>query len=461
MAGKKSGIRDFFSSIRLTIVLLALIALGALLGTVIPQQEAAEPFSAKLQPAVLALFQAFQLFDVYHSAWFILLLLLLAVNLIVCSAARFPAVLRQVRGGAAPEAPDRLADLSPERVVETERPPSEEASRLEALLAKRCGSVRRIQTDRGFVLAGGKGAFSRFGVFVVHLGILLMIAGGLAGAIFSVQGYIKIAEGETVSTMQSRSGKGDVTLPFAIRCDRFTVEHYDDGAPKVFRSDLTFLEQGKVVRQGALLVNHPIAFGGLRFYQSGYGQLPGGRLVLSYARANGKAQERETGVGDTFALPGGEGQVKVLRVEDNLMRMGPAVKLSVLSPAREVQLWVFQNIERIKEANPGLFAQVPMMNPGLFDPYLFSLRKVGDRFYTVVQAAHDPGVPLVAGGALLLVGGLLVTFFFSHRRFRIILEGQGPGSRIGLVGSSNRDPVGLEKEMNQLLAQIERVEGRP
>lgn len=91
MARKEGGIRDFFNSVRLTIVLLAAIALGALLGTIIPQQEAAEAVSSRLHPVLLSVFQAFQLFDVYHSAWFTLLLVLLAAKLIACSLNRFPA----------------------------------------------------------------------------------------------------------------------------------------------------------------------------------------------------------------------------------------------------------------------------------------------------------------------------------------------------------------------------------
>jgi cytochrome c biogenesis protein len=459
MTKTHGGFRGFLASTKLAIVLLAAIAFGALLGTIIPQHEAAEAFSVRLQPVVLAIFQAFQLFNVYHSAWFIMLLILLAVNLTVCSLDRFPTAWRQFRGGATPDSVERLADLHPEWIVATDRPAAEEVSRLEALLGKHCRWIRLTETSQGFVLAGEKGAFSRFGVFVLHLGVLLLIAGGLAGAIFGVRGYVEIAEGDTTNTMQFRGGKGAETLPFAIRFDRFTVEHYDGGAPKVFRSDLTFLEQGKVIRQGALLVNHPIAFGGLHFYQSSYGVLPGGRLALSYVRENGNANEWEATVGDRFTLPGGEGEVEVLRAENDLMRMGPAVKLSVTSPRGEVLFWVFQNIERIKEANPGVLAQVPIMNPGLFTPYVFSMQKKGDRFYTVLEAARDPGVPLVAGGASLLVAGLMITFFFSHRRFLIVLGEEKGKSRIGLAASSNRDPVGLEREMNRLLAEIGKVEG--
>jgi cytochrome c biogenesis protein len=459
MTRKESGIKDFFISVRLTIILLSAIALGALLGTIIPQQEAAEAFSARLHPALLAVLQAFQLFNVYHSAWFILLLVLLAANLIACSLDRFPAAWRQFHDSTAPDGTERLADFPPERIVASGKPPVEEVSRLEALLRKRCGPVQKVETPRGFVLGSGKGDFSRFGVFVVHLGILLLIAGGVAGAVFGIRGHVEIAEGETSSTLAFQGGKPSQSLPFSIRCDRFTVEYYENGAPKVFRSDLTFIQDGKIVRQGVLLVNHPIAFGGLRFYQASYGLLPGGRLTLSYTRGNGKAIKREVAVGDTFDLPGAEGRVEILRAENNLMRMGPAVKLSVVSPGGEAQFWVFENIERIKEANPGVLAQVPMMNPGLFAPYLFSMQKKGERFYTVLQAAHDPGVPLVAGGAALLVVGLMITFFFSHRRFRIVLEEEKGESRIGLAGSSNRDPVGLEKEMDRLLAEIGKGKG--
>ncbi len=461
MTGKRTDFKKFFTSMRLAIVLLAAIALGALLGTIIPQQEAAEAFSSRLHPALLAVFQAFQLFNVYHSAWFILLLVLLAANLIACSLDRFPAARRQFRSGAPPDGTERLADLPPDWIVATDRPPAEEVFRLETLLRKRCRQVQKVETPRGFILAGGRGAFSRFGVFVVHLGVLLLITGGLAGAIFGVRGHVEIVERETSKSIAFPGGKPSQSLPFSIRCDHFTIEYYENGAPKMFRSDLSFIQDGKIVRQGSLLVNHPITFGGLRFYQASYGLLPGGRLILTYVRGDGKANERETAVGDAFDLPKAEGRVEVIRAENDLMRLGPAVKLSVTSTRGNVRFWVFQNIERIKEANPKILEQVPLMNPALFAPYLFSMQKKGERFYTVLQATRDPGVPLVAGGAALLVIGLMITFFYSHRRFRIILEENEDQekSRIGLAGSSNRDPVGLKKEMNRLLLEIGKAEG--
>jgi cytochrome c biogenesis protein len=460
MKDRQGGFLAFFSSVRLAIVLLAAIAAGSVLGTVIPQQEAAADLSARLSPSLLAVMQALQLFNVYHSAWFILLLLLLAANLIVCSLKRFPAALRQIRSGLSPERPELFKELPPERAATSGRPPAETADRLEALLRRRYGKVMRAETPGGGTfLACERGGFSRLGVYGVHLGILLMLAGGIAGAVFGVKGSVEIAEGESSNHLQLQGGSHQI-LDFSIRCDRFTVEYYEGGAPKLFRSDLTFLKDGQVLKQGALLVNHPLSEGGLRFYQASYGTLPGGRVTLSWTKGGQKAGGRDVAVGDRFPLPGDPAQVEVLRVEGNLMQMGPAVKLSVVSAGRELQFWVFTNIERIKEANPGLLSQVPMMNPGLYSPYLFSIETGGERFFTVLQAVRDPGTPIVAAGGGLLIVGLMVVFFLSHRRFWIRVKKSAGGSGIGLAGTSNRDDVGLEREMDRLMVEILETEGK-
>lgn len=457
MKDRQGGFISFFSSVRLAIVLLAAIAVAAVLGTVIPQQEAAE-LSGRFSPSLAALFRAFQLFDVYHSAWFILLLLFLAVNLIVCSLRRLPATWKQIRGETDANRPELFRSLPPERTAASGRPAAETAERMAALLRRRVGKVRRVEQPEGVTfLAAQKGGFSRLGVYAVHLGILLLLAGGIAGALFGVKGSVEIAEGESSNRLQLAAG-GEQLLDFDIRCDRFTVEFYEGGAPKLFRSELTFLKDGQVLKQGALLVNHPLSMGGLRFYQASYGLLPGGRFTLSWAKGGGKAEGREVAAGDRFALPGAAAQVEVLRAEDNLMQMGPAVKLSVVSAGRESQFWVFQNIARIKEANPGLLEQMPLMNPGLFAPYLFALEKGGERYFTVLQAVRDPGTPLVAAGGGLLVLGLLVAFLLSHRRFWICVERRGGGSAVSLAGVSHRDAVGLERELERMMQAIREEE---
>jgi cytochrome c biogenesis protein len=87
----KKIILSFLSSLKLTITLLIIIAVASILGTIIPQQyEGGESFR-HLGPGLVKVFNSLQLFDMYHSVWFIILMGLLSLNLIVCSLNRLPA----------------------------------------------------------------------------------------------------------------------------------------------------------------------------------------------------------------------------------------------------------------------------------------------------------------------------------------------------------------------------------
>src|SRR5664280_3761951 len=98
--------------------------------------------------------------------------------------------------------------------------------------------------------------------------------------------------------------------------------------------------------QGQLLVNSPLSFEGIRFYQSSYGLTSEGKASLSLFKNGKKSQEILVGLGETFVLPGKEGKVQVLRVEGNLMNMGPAIKLAVVSSQGET---VFLSLIHISE----------------------------------------------------------------------------------------------------------------
>ena len=192
-----------------------------------------------------------------------------------------------------------------------------------------------------------------------------------------------------MNAIDLRGGKGTRPLPFAVRCDRFTIEFYENGAPKTFRSDLTFLKDNRIIHQGPLMVNHPISIDGLRFYQASYGQAPEGKATLSFLKNGRKGEDKALAVGDSFELPGREGTVHVLRLEENLMQMGPAIKLSVRSTRGETVFWVFRHIDKIREMNPGIIEQVPLFNPGLFSPYVFVLNGMAEKYYTGLQVNSE------------------------------------------------------------------------
>jgi cytochrome c biogenesis protein len=310
------------------------------------------------------------------------------------------------------------------------------------------GVRRRDGSDHAY-LYGEKGSYAHFGVYIIHTSVLILMAGVVIGFLFGFEGYVDILEGESAAAVTLKGGRGTKSLDFAVRCDRFFIDFYENGMPKTYRSDLSFVKDGRVVQTSPVLVNHPVTFAGISFYQANYGMIPSGDPIMVVTEGDKKIKDVKVAIGMEFDLPGKKAKAQMIRVEENLMGMGPAVKLNIQSSAGQVQIWIFQAIEQINQANPGLIEQVPLFNPGLFDPYVFSLDQANKQYYTGLQVVQDPGVPVVATGALVMMIGFLVVFFSSHRQIWIRLDSRGDKTRISVAGKSNKDAVGLEREIGK------------
>jgi cytochrome c biogenesis protein len=451
---KKNPVWSFFASVKLAIVLLILISAASILGTLIPQQEAAGPFISRLSPGVADVLRSLQLFNIFHSAWFMLLMALLATNLIVCSLNRFPAAWKRFRKEPEPDQADLFEQIPADQTVISETPLKEETDRLENLLKKKLKGVRRRDGSDHAYLYGEKGSYTHFGVYIIHTGVLILMAGIVIGFLFGFEGYVDIPEGESAVAVALKGGGGTKSLDFAVRCDRFFIDFYENGMPKTYRSDLSFVKDGRVVKTSPVLVNHPVTFAGIRFYQANYGMIPSGDPIMVVTEGDKKIKDVKVAIGMEFDLPGKKAKAQMIRVEENLMGMGPAVKLNIQSPAGQVQIWIFQAIEQINQVNPGLIEQVPLFNPGLFKPYVFSLDQANKQYYTGLQVMQDPGVPVVAAGALFMMIGFMIVFFCSHRQIWIRLDSRGDKTRISVAGKSNKDAVGLEREIRKWLDAV-------
>ena len=155
---------DMFSSVKLTLFLLIILAITSIFGTLIPQQESAMAFAQKLNPAVSRLLSSLQLFDMYHSMWFRVIIGLLTLNLIVCSINRFPATLRLFRARPRPDRSQPFENLSPQRSFFVKGEIDEATGHAAGLLKATYKHRERKDTERGNFLYGEKGRYSYFGV---------------------------------------------------------------------------------------------------------------------------------------------------------------------------------------------------------------------------------------------------------------------------------------------------------
>ena len=445
------------SSVRLTAALLIILALASVVGTFIPQGEEAMEFARGLSPTTLKILATLGLFDIYHATWFRVIIGLLALNLIVCSIDRFPGAWKRFAARPRPDRQKPFEKLQPEQSFRAPVPVEAAAQKVRELLSKKYGKVTEKTNPGAVYFYCDRGRYSHFGVYIVHLSVLIILVGALIGSFWGFEAFVNILEGDQVSSVHERRTRRHIPLGFTIKCEDFKVEFYEDGTPKEYRSDLVFLDNDKPVLKKSVLVNHPVKFKGIMFYQASYGQVMGDRVTLKIIRKASKpiVALTEAGLREKIPLPKDEAYFQLLEIREDFMRMGPAVLISVEQGGEEkARFWVFWHSEAIRKRFPGIMEQFQKLNPSSFQPYTFMLERMERVYYTGLQVNKDPGVPFVWTGFFLMIAGLFVAFFTSHRRIWVKVSKKKNGCQIAVAGMANKNPVGLHRELAQLTNEL-------
>ncbi|MEE8540441.1 MAG: cytochrome c biogenesis protein ResB, partial [Desulfobacterales bacterium] len=277
------------------------LAATSIVGTVIPQNEDPTSYFEAFGPFLYRVFDVLDLFDMYHSWWFQLLLLLLTANLTICSIERLRATWKIIFVKNPTFHISRFRKLPHKAEFEENRSPEKLIRLYDQFIAKRFRYSRRETTERGFCIYAEKGRLTRLGVYTVHLSVVLLLVGGLIGSLFGFEGYMNVPEGESSQTVHLRNSAAVQQLGFEIRCDDFKVSFYENGSPKEYRSTLTILQQGKPVLTKDIIVNDPLGYGGIRIFQSSYGPLGPESVTLDIkSNATGMVYSKKVKIGQQF-----------------------------------------------------------------------------------------------------------------------------------------------------------------
>ena len=269
------AIWDFFCSLKLSITTLILLAVTSILGTVIEQGSSPQAMAEK-HGWSLGFMQFLDTyldaFSMYHSWWFISLLGLFSVNLICCSIKRLPRVWHTVQNPQlTPDDNTLRAFTNREEFVAK----GEEAAikeKVSAFLSGRFAVARVHEKDGKIYYYAEKGAWSRFGVYITHLSILIIFLGALIGSFWGYKGYVSIPEGSQTDQVYRRDKQAEAPMGFTVRCESFSVSYYEGTRrPREFKSIITVIDNGEVViKDRNVIVNEPLTYKGLVFYQSSY-----------------------------------------------------------------------------------------------------------------------------------------------------------------------------------------------
>jgi cytochrome c biogenesis protein len=81
--------------------------------------------------------------------------------------------------------------------------------------------------------------------------------------------------------------------------------------------------------------------------------------------------------------------------------------------------------------------------------------------YTGLQVSKDPGVWFIYLASIIMTAGLYVCFFISHKKIWINISNDKKSVRIAVGGSTNRNRLNFEKEIDRIVTQASQaIEGR-
>ena len=231
---------NFFCSVRLTVVVLLAIALTSIVGTFIPQSGSTAFYAQKYGQAWSKVIMVLDIDDMYNAWWFLTLLAMLAVNIVVCSIQRLKVTWKVIFPRKIVFRPERFRKLKDREIFAANLDNGELVTRLQGFLERKIGKVTTQNLEGSTALFAEKGRWTRMGVYVVHVSVLLLLGGAVIGGLWGFKGRVSIPEGETMNEIELKLGAHEhLTLDFSIRCNTFDVSFYDTGAPDEFKSNVT------------------------------------------------------------------------------------------------------------------------------------------------------------------------------------------------------------------------------
>lgn len=448
-AGRFRQLWRLLGSVRLALFLFLILALGCLVGTLVPQGLSDREVMARYGPTTARWLLALCMTDLYHSLGFQALLVALSVNLIACTLQRFPKTRALLRDRDDFLDPAKLTKYKLHRVMEVPADFTKVRPTAETVLRSAFGHLQHLHAPAdALALVAQKGRWSRYMVYVVHVSVLWIFLGALMGSLYGFKGIMNVAEGETTQEVFVPRQRTMIALPFAVRCNDFDVSFYENGTPKEFRSELTILEGDTPVFNASIRVNDPLTYHGITFYQASYGALLK-RARVAFTKADGgKSFELDLPFGEAQPFGDTDRKVQLVDYTDDFSGFGPAMAIAT---------WK----EREQPSGTWILMNHPNFHGNQLLGYHVTVLASDHGYYSGLQVKRDPGVPVVLSGFVALLVGLLSTFYVSHRKLYLWAYRKNPGTTLVIAAWTNKKSLAFEREFQHLCDRLADTLHRP
>ena len=464
------------TSMRTALILLMMLGLASIPGSLFPQRNQ-NPMKvrdfAAANPTLAHWLDKVGIFDVYSSAWFSAIYILLFISLIGCVLPRSFEHLKAI-GKKPPLTPKYLDRM--EGFVELERSTEGALDTAEKWLKKNRFRVRREELS----ISAEKGYSRETGNLLFHLSLIMILFAVAAGGLFGSKGEAILNVGDRfINTPTSYDNltfakfqkEGDM-VPFSLRILDFKASYdINTNAPTDYTLKVAASNPiGSKEILKTIKVNSPLTYGSTKIYLQANGYSP----VVAVRDKTGKL---------IF-----EGPVTFLPQDGNLTSIG-AIKLPDMSPQigmvasflptadRSPKRGAFSSFPEVLD--PRLLVSVWMGNLGLDNGTPQSVYRVdtskmqriglkalslgqiydfgegtlafeGYKSWVNLQIVDDPGKMYALAGAILAILGLLTSLFTRQRRIWIKVEG-----RVQIAGLAKNGVPGLDEELSSLKKALE------
>lgn len=500
------------------LVLLFLLALGAIPGALVPQRSlnaGKVDDYLKAHPVIGPWLDRLQAFNVFSSFWFTAIYVLLFVSLVGCLTPRMIEHFRSLRSTpvAAPRNLARLPKYTSRGIPAAAEELNTLANRLAGRLRGWRTAIRHDEATETVEVSAERGYLREFGNIVFHFSLLGLLVAVAVGKLFGYEGnVIVIADGGPGFCSASpaafdsfRAGNtvdGTSLHPLCIRVDDFTAHYLPSGQATSFAASIDYQSGADLStnnwRRYQLEVNHPLRLGGDRVYLQGHGYAPTFSVTFPDGQIRSATVQWRPDNPQTLLSSG------VVRIDPPAGSYPSAAERrnhqiaiqGLLAPTEQLEGSLLSSRFPALDA-PAVAVDIYRGDTGLdtgrpqslftLDPRLIEQHRLtkekrvnlragqsvridqGPAAGTVIrfdgavpfvnlQVSHDPGQTWVLVFAITMMGGLVVSLLVRRRRVWVRLTpdaGASPGTvNVELGGLARTDNSGWGDEFERLSERL-------
>lgn len=466
---------NFFSSVKIAVYMIVIVLLASIIGTVFPQEmyipvpKPANVYYSEVYGTIGEIYYLLGFHNMYTSWWYVSLLLMIGISLIVCSIDRVVPLYKALNKQRVKHNPNFLIRQKLAAQIQKPEQWNQKLEEVEQQLKKRRYSVRR----EGDALLAEKNRFSRWGPYVNHIGLIVFLIGVLLRLVpgFYMDEYVWVRDGETKSVPDTH---------YYVKNERFIIEYYADHE---FPEDLGLEEGSKVIKtykthavlyenlnhglagaepklekvtEHEILVNHPLKYEGLQLFQAG--QKPNALSALNMTLLNETTGEELGKFKIDLFNPLPEYQIKD-GVKIQILEYFPDFEFTedkkpiTKSSNPDNPAFVVNTItpDNPQGEKSWIFLGSYLPAAGVDNLYGFKFSMPDLTNITGLMVRMDKSLPLIYFGCFVTMIGLVMGFYWQHRRIWIQTE----GNIVYLAGHTNKNWFSLKNELNAVMDKVE------